>query len=169
MSGPEHVELERAEAIGKRGTMAGTAERLSRQAREQTARAGTYLARNAQEYPLEAVLIAGLIGYGLGFLIHRNWSRETGPVSRRCESIQTRGPPPPWVIPATYSALRCSAVSSRSALGFRAPPWLPIINKMVLMQPAIDSCASMRSARHMLLFRGIRVIGNERKDGADGH
>ena len=74
MSGPERMEPERAEAIGKRGSMASTAEMLSRQAREQTARAGNYLARNTQEYPLEAVLVAGLIGYGLGFLIHRSWS-----------------------------------------------------------------------------------------------
>ena len=76
MSGPERIELERAEAIGRRGTMAGTAERLSRQAQEQTARAGKYLARNTQEYPIEAVLVAGLIGYGLGFLIHRRWSSK---------------------------------------------------------------------------------------------
>jgi len=74
ISGPERIELERAEAIGRRGTMAGTAERLSRQAREQTARAGNYLAHNTQEYPIEAVIVAGLIGYGLGFLIHRRWS-----------------------------------------------------------------------------------------------
>jgi hypothetical protein len=74
MSGPERAELERAEAIGRRGTMAGTAEMLSRQAREQAARASNYLAHNTQEYPIEAVLVAGLIGYGLGFLIHRCWS-----------------------------------------------------------------------------------------------
>jgi len=74
-SGPERVELERAEAIRKRGS-ASTPERLSRRAREQTARAGDYLARNAHEYPFEALLIAGLIGYGLGFLIHRSWSNE---------------------------------------------------------------------------------------------
>jgi hypothetical protein len=73
MSGPERVELERAEVIRKRGPVAGTAERLSRQTQEQTAR---YLTRNTQEYPFEAVLVAGLIGYGLGFLIHRRWSSK---------------------------------------------------------------------------------------------
>lgn len=74
-SGPERVELERAEAIGKRGS-ASPAETLSRRARQQTARAGAYIARNTYEYPFEALLIAGLIGYGLGFLIHRSWSNE---------------------------------------------------------------------------------------------
>ena len=74
-SGPERADLERAEAIGKRGS-ASTAERLSRRAREQTARVGGYITRNTHEYPLGALLTAGLIGYGLGFLIHRSWSNK---------------------------------------------------------------------------------------------
>src|ERR1044071_9132203 len=77
MSGPERLELERAEAIGKRGSMASTAERLSQQAWEQTGRAGKYLARNTQEYPVEAVLVAALIGSGLGFLNHSSWSHNS--------------------------------------------------------------------------------------------
>jgi len=76
MNSPERVELERAEAIGKRRAEPGTAEMLVQGARQQTSRAGEYLAGTVYEYPFEALLIAGLIGYGIGFLVHRDWSSE---------------------------------------------------------------------------------------------
>jgi hypothetical protein len=58
-----------------------TAQELARRAREQAAmatdvlyeqgtRAGEYLSRNVNEYPLAALLIAGAVGYGLAYLIH---------------------------------------------------------------------------------------------------
>ena len=58
-----------------------TAQELARRAREQAgmagdalyqqgARAGEYLTRNVNDYPLAAVLVAGAIGYGLAYLIH---------------------------------------------------------------------------------------------------
>jgi|SRR6266851_5122802 ElaB/YqjD/DUF883 family membrane-anchored ribosome-binding protein len=37
----------------------------------QSARAGGYVSRYASEQPLTALLIAGAIGYGLAYLIHR--------------------------------------------------------------------------------------------------
>ena len=43
---------------------------------EQGRRAGKYLTRNVNEYPLTAVLIAGAIGYGIGYLIHKQSSQE---------------------------------------------------------------------------------------------
>jgi hypothetical protein len=46
------------------------------QAREQVSQAGHYLSRNVAQYPFEALLLAGLIGYGIGFLLHRSWSSE---------------------------------------------------------------------------------------------
>src|SRR4051812_3423928 len=72
MNSPERAELERAEAIGKQGR----AHSLAKQAREQASQASDFLARNVQEYPLGALLVAGLIGYGMGFLIHTNWYSE---------------------------------------------------------------------------------------------
>jgi ElaB/YqjD/DUF883 family membrane-anchored ribosome-binding protein len=39
---------------------------------QQGARAGGYVTRYAAEQPLTALLIAGAIGYGLAYLIHRN-------------------------------------------------------------------------------------------------
>src|SRR3954470_20916632 len=72
MASPERAELERAEAIGKQGG----AHTLTQQAREQASQAGDYLASKAQEYPFGALLVAGLIGYGIGFLIHTSWSGE---------------------------------------------------------------------------------------------
>jgi ElaB/YqjD/DUF883 family membrane-anchored ribosome-binding protein len=39
---------------------------------QQGARAGGYVSRYAEEQPLTALLIAGSIGYGLAYLIHRN-------------------------------------------------------------------------------------------------
>ena len=61
-----------------------TAQELARRAREQAAiagdalyqqgtRAGEYLTRNVNEYPLAALLIAGAVGYGLAYLIHARW------------------------------------------------------------------------------------------------
>ena len=65
-----------------------TAQDLARLAREQTSvatdtlyqqgtRAGEYLTRNVNEYPLTALLIAGAVGYGLGYLIHSSWPSAT--------------------------------------------------------------------------------------------
>src|SRR5260221_10089419 len=62
-----------------------TAKELARRAREQAAmasdvlyqqgtRAGEYLTRNVNEYPLAALLIAGAVGYGLAYLIHTRGS-----------------------------------------------------------------------------------------------
>ena len=73
MASTERAELERAEAIGRQGG----APTLTQQAREQASQAGEYLTRNVQEYPLAAVLVAGLVGYGLGYLFHTGWSSET--------------------------------------------------------------------------------------------
>ena len=57
-----------------------TAQDLARRAGEQTyeqgARAGQYLTRNVNEYPLTALFIAGAIGYGLGYLFHSNWQYQ---------------------------------------------------------------------------------------------
>jgi len=61
-----------------------TAHELARQARKQAAmardvlyqqgtRAGEYLNRHINEYPLGALLIAGAVGYGLAYLIHTRW------------------------------------------------------------------------------------------------
>jgi len=66
MASPERAELERAEAIGRQGG----AHTLTQQARAQASQAGDYLASKTQEYPLAAVLVAGLVGYGIGYLIH---------------------------------------------------------------------------------------------------
>jgi hypothetical protein len=64
-------------------TATTTAQDLARRAREQTdtlyqqgAHAGEYLSRNVNEYPLTALLVAGAIGYGLGYLIHSGWTSE---------------------------------------------------------------------------------------------
>ena len=73
LASTERAELERAEAIGRQGG----APTLTQQAREQASQAGEYLTRNVQEYPLAAVLVAGLVGYGLGYLFHTGWSSET--------------------------------------------------------------------------------------------
>jgi ElaB/YqjD/DUF883 family membrane-anchored ribosome-binding protein len=64
-----------------------TAQELARQAREQASaagdvlyrqgqRAGEYLTQNVNEYPLTALLIAGMIGYGLAFLVHTSWQGQ---------------------------------------------------------------------------------------------
>jgi len=36
-------------------------------------RTGEYLTQNVNEYPLAVLLIAGMIGYGLAYLIHTRW------------------------------------------------------------------------------------------------
>jgi hypothetical protein len=53
-----------------------SAQELSRRARKQASEAGEYVARNVAQYPFEALLLAGLIGYGIGFLMHTRWSSE---------------------------------------------------------------------------------------------
>jgi len=35
-----------------------------------------YLTQNVDEYPLAALLIAGMIGYGLAYLIHTRWQNQ---------------------------------------------------------------------------------------------
>src|ERR1041384_828008 len=50
-----------------------TGQELARQARQ---RAGEYLTQNVNEYPLTALLIAGMIGYGLAFLVHTSWQGQ---------------------------------------------------------------------------------------------
>ena len=42
-------------------------------------RTGEYLTQNVSEYPLAALLIAGMIGYGLAYLIH---TRRQNQISR---------------------------------------------------------------------------------------
>lgn len=71
-------------------TNAGSAAQdLARRAREQTsgvidplyqqgARAGEYVTRNINDYPLATLLIAGAVGYGLAYLIHGQWQRADG-------------------------------------------------------------------------------------------
>ena len=54
-----------AREVGNKVTQAATT------AYEQGARAGGYVSRYAAEQPLAALLIAGAIGYGLAYLIHR--------------------------------------------------------------------------------------------------
>lgn len=77
---------EQARKVGEQARSAAsdageTAQNLARQAREQAsaagdalyqqgARAGEYLTRNVNEYPMVALLIAGAIGYGLAYLVH---------------------------------------------------------------------------------------------------
>ena len=76
MNSPERVELERAEAIGKERAQPGTAEVLAQRARQHAASASEYVASNVQEYTLGALIIAGLVGYGIGYLIHGASTRE---------------------------------------------------------------------------------------------
>lgn len=40
---------------------------------QESARAGVYLRRNVNEYPLTALLISGAIGYLAAYLIHASW------------------------------------------------------------------------------------------------
>src|SRR5207248_776302 len=64
-----------------------TAQDLARRARDQAGvagdvlyrqgqRAGEYLTQNVNEYPLTALLIAGMVGYGLAYLIHTQWQGQ---------------------------------------------------------------------------------------------
>ena len=64
-----------------------TAQDLAVKAREQTAmatdmlyqqgsRASEYLTRNVNAYPLTALLLAGALGYGMAYLLHRSWASE---------------------------------------------------------------------------------------------
>jgi hypothetical protein len=39
-------------------------------------RTGEYLTQNVNEYPLAALLIAGMIGYSLAYLIHTRWQNQ---------------------------------------------------------------------------------------------
>jgi ElaB/YqjD/DUF883 family membrane-anchored ribosome-binding protein len=48
------------------------AEQAAQAVYQQGARAGGYLSRYAAEQPLSALLVAGAIGYGLAYLIHRS-------------------------------------------------------------------------------------------------
>jgi len=64
---------------------------LTRQAREQASQAGEYLARNVQEYPLGALIIAGLVGYGIGYLVHA-YGASTSEWRNRREIEETREP-----------------------------------------------------------------------------
>jgi hypothetical protein len=73
MTSPERAELERAEAIGRRGP----GQTLTQEALDQAAHAGEYVARNVQEYPFGALLLAGILGYGIGYLFHGGWSHES--------------------------------------------------------------------------------------------
>jgi hypothetical protein len=57
-----------------------TAQDLARRAGEHTVeqsqRAGEYLTRNVNEYPLAALMVAGAIGYGIAYLVHSNWQSQ---------------------------------------------------------------------------------------------
>jgi hypothetical protein len=59
---------------------------------QQGVHAGKYLTRNVHEYPFQAVLVAGLIGYGLGLLIHTR--RYSGERENRAEIEQGESPTP---------------------------------------------------------------------------
>ena len=85
-------------AIGEAGA---TAQELAQRVREQASmatdalyrqgtRAGEYLTRNVNEYPLVALLIAGAIGYGLAYLIHTRW--QSGEWQNRPEIEQGESP-----------------------------------------------------------------------------
>jgi hypothetical protein len=77
------------------GEQQRSAEVLTRQAREQASQAGKYLASKTQDYPFGALLLAGLIGYGMGYLIHTSWSstpREEWPENRGYPGEQTSAP-----------------------------------------------------------------------------
>jgi ElaB/YqjD/DUF883 family membrane-anchored ribosome-binding protein len=56
---------------GAAGEVGSKVEQAAATAYQQGARAGGYVSRYAAEQPLAALLIAGAIGYGLAYLIHR--------------------------------------------------------------------------------------------------
>ena len=66
-----------ASTSGSSSSLRSSAETLTRQAGEKASQAGEYAARTFQEYPFGALLLAGLIGYGLGYLFHAGWSSGT--------------------------------------------------------------------------------------------
>jgi hypothetical protein len=77
--------MEQAKTMARNvvNTASTTAQDLARRAREQTdtlyqqgTQASQYLTRNVNEYPLTALLVAGAIGYGLGYLIHSGWTSD---------------------------------------------------------------------------------------------
>jgi ElaB/YqjD/DUF883 family membrane-anchored ribosome-binding protein len=81
--------------------LSATAQELGRRAREQAsmasdalyqqgARAGKYLTRNVHQYPFQALPVAGLIGYGLGFLIHSAGIAATGKTNRKSNRASRR-------------------------------------------------------------------------------
>jgi hypothetical protein len=64
-----------------------TAQDLAQKAREQTTvatdmlyqqgtAASEYLVRNVNAYPLTALFLAGVLGYGMAYLVHRNWQGD---------------------------------------------------------------------------------------------
>jgi hypothetical protein len=73
--------MDMARNVGEQArTAAATAQDLARRAGEQTVeqsqRAGEYLTRNVNEYPLAALMVAGAIGYGVAYLVHSNWQSQ---------------------------------------------------------------------------------------------
>ena len=88
----EHVKAAAGEAL------ASVAENIGEQARDeagaaaeallrQTRRAGDRLSRYATAKPLTALLVAGAVGYGLGYLLHR--SQRTLPEPRIANAEST--------------------------------------------------------------------------------
>jgi hypothetical protein len=81
------VALNATDQVWSAASTVGTAaQNLAVQAREQTsmatemlhqrgARAGEYLTRNVNAYPLTALMLAAMVGYGTAYLLHRNWQR----------------------------------------------------------------------------------------------
>ena len=68
----------RSAAVEAANTIQGAAIETGKQVRDaaaetyrQGARAGEYVSRNTAEQPLLALLIAGAVGYGLAYMIHR--------------------------------------------------------------------------------------------------
>jgi hypothetical protein len=76
----------------------GTAQEMARQARDQvsgaltgsSARAGEYLTRNVNEYPLAALLVAGAIGYGVAYLFHNSWESDGKKSATRSDASSNR-------------------------------------------------------------------------------
>ena len=83
----DHNPARRGDAAGSRQTVEkvkAMVRDIGDQVRDQTSaagdvlyrqgqRTGEYLTQNVSEYPLAALLIAGVIGYGLAYLIHTRW------------------------------------------------------------------------------------------------
>src|ERR1051325_3778189 len=84
------IHPERAALDQQRST---SAETLTRQAREQATHAGEYLASNVREYPFGALLLAGVLGYGLGYLFHGGWSSESDKRLRQSYPSNVLRPP----------------------------------------------------------------------------